>query len=186
MVEISVLFYYTKLFHQIYHIITYKRSIDRIYIEFKVMRFIIYRIKFSGMTRDDLFNTNAGIVRDIAEASAKICPKAFFCVITNPVNSTVSSHFYLLFIHNHLLLSSMLGLGSNRCWSLQKQRCLWSQTLVWCDNARYCPSTSFCFWIEGLFNFVQSHQRRMFQLIQKLDVTKTKVTVIGGHSGTHT
>jgi len=42
-----------------------------------------------GMTRDDLFNTNAGIVRDVAEAAAKICPKAFFCVITNPVNSTV-------------------------------------------------------------------------------------------------
>lgn len=41
------------------------------------------------MTRDDLFNTNAGIVRDIAEVSAKICPKAFIAIITNPVNSTV-------------------------------------------------------------------------------------------------
>lgn len=42
-----------------------------------------------GMTRDDLFNTNAGIVRDLCEASAKVCPKAFIAVITNPVNSTV-------------------------------------------------------------------------------------------------
>lgn len=42
-----------------------------------------------GMTRDDLFNTNAGIVRDVAEAAAKTCPKAFFSIITNPVNSTV-------------------------------------------------------------------------------------------------
>lgn len=42
-----------------------------------------------GMTRDDLFNTNAGIVRDIAEVAAKECPKAFLCIITNPVNSTV-------------------------------------------------------------------------------------------------
>jgi malate dehydrogenase len=41
------------------------------------------------MTRDDLFTTNAGIVRDIAEASAKICPKALFGIITNPVNSTL-------------------------------------------------------------------------------------------------
>lgn len=41
------------------------------------------------MTRDDLFNTNASIVRDIAEASSKICPKAFLAIITNPVNSTV-------------------------------------------------------------------------------------------------
>jgi len=42
-----------------------------------------------GMTRDDLFNTNASIVRDLAEACAKTCPKAILCIISNPVNSTV-------------------------------------------------------------------------------------------------
>lgn len=42
-----------------------------------------------GMTRDDLFNTNAGIVKGIAEECAKHCPDAFLCVISNPVNSTV-------------------------------------------------------------------------------------------------
>ncbi|ESO11257.1 hypothetical protein HELRODRAFT_104724 [Helobdella robusta] len=42
-----------------------------------------------GMTRDDLFNTNASIVRDLANACAKYCPKAMICVIANPVNSTV-------------------------------------------------------------------------------------------------
>lgn len=42
-----------------------------------------------GMTRDDLFNTNASIVKGIAEASAKACPKAKFLIISNPVNSTV-------------------------------------------------------------------------------------------------
>jgi len=42
-----------------------------------------------GMTRDDLFNTNASIVRDLADAAAQFCPKAFICIITNPVNSTV-------------------------------------------------------------------------------------------------
>lgn len=41
------------------------------------------------MSRDDLFNTNASIVRDIAETSSKICPKALIAIITNPVNSTV-------------------------------------------------------------------------------------------------
>ena len=41
------------------------------------------------MTRDDLFNTNASIVRDLAEASAKYCPDAHFLIISNPVNSTV-------------------------------------------------------------------------------------------------
>lgn len=60
------------------------------------------------MTRDDLFNTNASIVKKLAEAAAKYvcsmslcvlfqvvhhfhrtCPKAMLCIITNPVNSTV-------------------------------------------------------------------------------------------------
>lgn len=43
----------------------------------------------TGMTRDDLFNTNASIVRDLCDAAAKACSKAFIAVITNPVNSTV-------------------------------------------------------------------------------------------------
>lgn len=42
-----------------------------------------------GMTRDDLFSTNASIVKNLAEACAKTCPEAIICVITNPVNSTV-------------------------------------------------------------------------------------------------
>jgi len=42
-----------------------------------------------GMTRDDLFNSNASIVRDLAQAVAKVCPKARIGVIANPVNSTV-------------------------------------------------------------------------------------------------
>ncbi|KAK0236945.1 L-malate dehydrogenase [Armillaria nabsnona] len=42
-----------------------------------------------GMTRDDLFKINAGIVRDLATGIAKNSPKAFVLVISNPVNSTV-------------------------------------------------------------------------------------------------
>ena len=42
-----------------------------------------------GMTRDDLFNTNAGIVRDLAAAVGRHCPAAFLAVISNPVNATV-------------------------------------------------------------------------------------------------
>ena len=41
------------------------------------------------MTRDDLFNTNASIVRDLAVACAKACPNAMIGIISNPVNSTV-------------------------------------------------------------------------------------------------
>ncbi|KAF2219583.1 lactate/malate dehydrogenase [Elsinoe ampelina] len=42
-----------------------------------------------GMTRDDLFNTNASIVRDLAKAVADHAPKAKVLIISNPVNSTV-------------------------------------------------------------------------------------------------
>ncbi|KAK4553654.1 Malate dehydrogenase, cytoplasmic [Recurvomyces mirabilis] len=42
-----------------------------------------------GMTRDDLFNTNASIVRDLAKAAAESAPDANILIISNPVNSTV-------------------------------------------------------------------------------------------------
>jgi len=42
-----------------------------------------------GMTRDDLFKINAGIVKGLIEGIAEYCPKAFILVISNPVNSTV-------------------------------------------------------------------------------------------------
>ncbi|KAI4250953.1 MAG: hypothetical protein LQ352_005163 [Teloschistes flavicans] len=42
-----------------------------------------------GMARDDLFNTNASIVRDLAKAVADSAPEANTLVISNPVNSTV-------------------------------------------------------------------------------------------------
>lgn len=42
-----------------------------------------------GMTRDDLFNTNASIVANLAKACAENCPSAIICIISNPVNSTV-------------------------------------------------------------------------------------------------
>jgi hypothetical protein len=42
-----------------------------------------------GMTRDDLFNINAGIVATLCEAIAAACPDAWVAIISNPVNSTV-------------------------------------------------------------------------------------------------
>merc|ERR1711936_1066929 len=37
-----------------------------------------------GMTRDDLFNTNASIVATLAGAAAKVCPDAMIAIISNP------------------------------------------------------------------------------------------------------
>ncbi|KAF5202010.1 Malate dehydrogenase, glyoxysomal [Thalictrum thalictroides] len=42
-----------------------------------------------GMTRDDLFKINAGIVKTLCEGVAKCCPHAIVGLISNPVNSTV-------------------------------------------------------------------------------------------------
>uniref|UniRef100_A0A7N0V560 Malate dehydrogenase n=1 Tax=Kalanchoe fedtschenkoi TaxID=63787 RepID=A0A7N0V560_KALFE len=42
-----------------------------------------------GMTRDDLFKINAGIVKSLCTAIAKHCPHALVNMISNPVNSTV-------------------------------------------------------------------------------------------------
>ncbi|PGG98549.1 malate dehydrogenase, NAD-dependent [Blastomyces parvus] len=42
-----------------------------------------------GMTRDDLFKVNAGIVQTLVKGIAEHSPKAFILIISNPVNSTV-------------------------------------------------------------------------------------------------
>lgn len=42
-----------------------------------------------GMTRDDLFNINAGIVKTLVEAVGDHAPTALINIISNPVNSTV-------------------------------------------------------------------------------------------------
>ncbi|AYN28681.1 MULTISPECIES: malate dehydrogenase [Buttiauxella] len=43
-----------------------------------------------GMDRSDLFNVNAGIVKNLVQQIAKTCPKACIGIITNPVNTTVA------------------------------------------------------------------------------------------------
>ena len=42
-----------------------------------------------GMSRDDLFSINAGIVKDLCVAVSENCPDALVNIISNPVNSTV-------------------------------------------------------------------------------------------------
>ena len=42
-----------------------------------------------GMDRADLFNVNAGIVKNLIEKVAATCPKACIAIITNPVNTTI-------------------------------------------------------------------------------------------------
>uniref|UniRef100_A0A0N5AD16 Malate dehydrogenase, mitochondrial n=1 Tax=Syphacia muris TaxID=451379 RepID=A0A0N5AD16_9BILA len=96
-----------------------------------------------GMTRDDLFNTNAGIVRDLCEAACKICPKAFIAIITNPINSTVPIA-YEVFKKN--------GVDASKR-------------------------------IFGVTQLDVVRTQRFVAELKGLDVTRTTVPVIGGHSG---
>ncbi len=43
-----------------------------------------------GMTRADLFNINAGIIKQLMEDCARFSPDAIIGIITNPVNTTVA------------------------------------------------------------------------------------------------
>ena len=43
-----------------------------------------------GMARADLFNVNAGIVKNLVASCGDTCPKTLIGIITNPVNATVA------------------------------------------------------------------------------------------------
>ncbi|KAJ3412744.1 Malate dehydrogenase, cytoplasmic [Chytridiales sp. JEL 0842] len=96
-----------------------------------------------GMTRDDLFNTNANIVKSIAEGVAKHAPKAHVLVISNPVNSTVP-----------IVAETLRKAGV------------------------YDPKRLF-----GVTTLDVVRASTFVSEIKGTDPTKTKVTVVGGHSG---
>jgi len=96
-----------------------------------------------GMTRDDLFNTNASIAMKLADACARNCPEAVLGIITNPVNSTVPIAAEVYKKHGIYNPAKILGVTT-------------------LDVVR---ANTFVAELKGL------------------DVTKTNVPVIGGHSG---
>ncbi|KAI8349772.1 malate dehydrogenase, NAD-dependent [Mortierella sp. GBAus27b] len=65
-----------------------------------------------GMTRDDLFKINAGIVAGLAEGVAKNCPEAYVLVISNPVNSTVPIVSEVLKKHNQFNPKKVFGVST--------------------------------------------------------------------------
>lgn len=96
-----------------------------------------------GMTRDDLFNTNASIAMNLADACARNCPDAVLGIITNPVNSTVPIAAEVYKKHNVHNPDKLFGVTT-------------------LDVVR---ANTFVAELKGL------------------DITKTNVPVIGGHSG---
>lgn len=96
-----------------------------------------------GMSRDDLFNTNASIVKNLVEACARVAPNAMLGIITNPVNSTVP-------------------IASE----------------VFKNHGVYNPARIF-----GVTTLDVVRSNKFISELKDLDVTKTNIPVIGGHSG---
>ncbi|KAK6521540.1 hypothetical protein TWF506_001751 [Arthrobotrys conoides] len=65
-----------------------------------------------GMTRDDLFKINAGIVSDLVTGVAKFSPKAVILIISNPVNSTVPIAAEVLRKHEVFDATKLFGITS--------------------------------------------------------------------------
>lgn len=105
-----------------------------------------------GMTRDDLFNTNAGIVKNLAAAIAEVCPLAHTLVISNPVNSTVpivAETFKKFGSYNPKRVFGVTTLGKRvdlleqfRCRS-GKSFCCGSETFGSCQDEHYCGGWTF-------------------------------------------
>ncbi|KAF9926465.1 hypothetical protein FBU30_003965 [Linnemannia zychae] len=97
-----------------------------------------------GMTRDDLFKINAGIIRDLTEGIVRHCPNAFVLIISNPVNSTVPIVCEVLKQHGVFDPRRVFGVS----------------TLDVIRSSRF-----------------------VYELDNSIDPVSTRVTVIGGHSG---
>ncbi len=61
-----------------------------------------------GMSRDDLINTNANIIKSVAENVAKYAPNAFVTIITNPLDIMVQ-HFQEISQMPHQKVVGMAG-----------------------------------------------------------------------------
>ncbi|GMM53665.1 malate dehydrogenase [Maudiozyma humilis] len=110
-----------------------------------------------GMSRDDLFNINAGIVRTLCEGIARSCPNATVLVISNPVNSLVP-------VALETLRKNNVQNPENRVMGITTLDMVRAETFLgdYLNKARVSSVGS-----------KQFDKRRMHKL----------VTVIGGHSG---
>lgn len=55
----------------------------------KQIYYISIALFLVDMTRDDLFETNANVVKEMAQAMSKSAPKALLAIVTNPVNAMI-------------------------------------------------------------------------------------------------
>lgn len=133
------------------------------------------------MTRDDLFNTNAGIVSGLAEACAKHCPDAMFLVISNPVNSTVPIFAEGTYCWTSRLIQLSAQINELSSSSLKRDSFNTVSPIftVLKKHNVYNPKHLF-----GVTTLDVVRANAFVAENQKLDVNTMNVTVIGGHAGT--
>merc|ERR1712000_360366 len=120
-----------------------------------------------GMTRDDLFNINAGIVKGLIESAAKVAPKAFILVISNPVNSTVPISAEVLKAKNVFDPQRLFGVTTLDC-SCRDLRCQhhWREAASEPDHPR-------CWWSLRCYHHSPLQQGQPFCLHSRRQVRRS-------------
>jgi malate dehydrogenase len=130
-----------------------------------------------GMTRDDLFKINAGIVRTLCEGIAKCCPNAIVNLISNPVNSTVpiaAEVFKKAGTYDPKRLLGVTALDVVRANTFVVS-IAFLFSLVIEFRSYYCMSICWCI----LFYFIFLLQAEVLGV----DPREVDVPVVGGHAG---
>lgn len=105
-----------------------------------------------GMTRDDLFNTNAGIVRDIAVAISKACPKALVGYEMAFYSKSISFNLTLFsYFENHNLYWCSSGCNYHK--SSQFSCANRIRSISKCLASYFIFSMTLATWIHYLFFF---------------------------------
>ena len=128
-----------------------------------------------GMTRDDLFNTNAGIVKTLVEGVGKYCPNAVLGIISNPVNSTVPIAAEVLkkqgvYDPKKVCVAHARVPGSNDAYTSQL-------------TLKYPLSSLSLRQVCGVTTLDVCRANTFVAANQGMDPTALDVTVIGGHAG---
>lgn len=157
-----------------------------------------------GMSRDDLFGSNAKIMFNLAQVCAKVAPKAMLAIISNPVNSLVplTCEVYHKFISSGALSSTTSETRSagaspqSDCGSSSTKEALHAKcTAQKVEKTKSAGKSSFHDCFRRIFGVTTLDVTRASSLTARSalfkpepnglfkDPSKLSVPVLGGHAG---
>lgn len=119
-----------------------------------------------GMSRDDLFGSNAKIMLNLARVCAQVAPEAHLAIITNPVNSLVP---LACEVYHHTIMGSKMNKSEGKHPPHDSCRRIYGVTTL--DVVRSSTLTA-----QSAFFKPEAHG--LFR-----DPAKISVPVVGGHAG---